>query len=62
MKTLLAALALATLVASPVFTSGANAASDRVGGFQSSQGRSTAGHTGTYMGHPVQDWYTVNRY
>lgn len=58
MKMLLAALALATLVAAPVFTSSANAANDRVGGFQSSQGS----QTGTYMGHPLKDWYTVNRY
>jgi hypothetical protein len=58
MKTLLAALALAALVAAPVFTSTANAANDRVGGFQSSQGSST----GTYMGYPLKDWYNVDRY
>jgi len=58
MKTLLAALALATLVAAPVFISTANAASDRVGGFQSSQGS----YTGTYMGHSLKDWYNVDRY
>jgi hypothetical protein len=58
MKTLLAALALATLVAAPALTSTANAANDRVGGFQSNQGS----YTGTYMGHPLKDWYNVDRY
>jgi hypothetical protein len=58
MKTVLAALALAALVAAPAFITTANAANDRVGGFQSTQGS----YTGTYMGQPLKNWYTVDRY
>jgi hypothetical protein len=54
MKTVLAALALATLIAAPAFTTSANAANDRVGGFQSNEG--------SYMGQPLKNWYTVDRY
>jgi hypothetical protein len=52
MKTLITALALATLIAAPVFTLSANAApNDRRGSGQSEQ------NNGTYNRYPLSDWY-----
>jgi hypothetical protein len=52
MKTLIAALALATLVAAPAFTQSAAATSARRDTSQSGQNSN-----GYYRGYPLEDWY-----
>jgi len=53
MKTLITALALATLVAAPAFTQGANAAPNDRGLYQ--------GHV-TYQGYPLNEWYRTDNW
>jgi hypothetical protein len=53
MKTLIAALALATLVAAPAFTQSAAAATSA----RRDTSQSGQNSNGYYRGYPLEDWY-----
>jgi hypothetical protein len=56
MKTLIAALAFATIIAAPAFTQSANAGSNERFNAPESQAH------GSYNGYPLKDWYRADDY